>query len=1248
MLVRLVLLMVTLAAVTGQDGEQNLPPFFDLCCDMEGFSLEEDTPVGTQVYTLVGHDPERSKIAYGINSNGYFRVDPDTGQVWLDKPLDREELDAGLSSGGDVISVEIILEDVVGLGQQNNRVQLKRLIIVRDANDNRPTFVNTPYVFDVTEKAPINTIVSAGISVVDADRGLNSDVYLSCELDGSVEASTACEYFNISEVRLSEGNFTGLITLTRLLDYKVTNSFTMQIKAEDKGKSPQSSTSSISIQVIDVQDLPPIFLATPYFSTVNESEVSGKHVLSVSAQDDDQGSPRPLQLELIGDVLGYFELAVTTPNATRGPFVAELRTTEVPVDREAEMIRINGGIYPLVVRATEVIDGLATGDTSEANITIVVIDSNDNPPRFSQSEYISSVPEHLRNGAAVPGLEITVSDADVGENAEFELGLNDTNGAFSVFPNKGFGTASVAIIVENSNALDFEGETQKLFKFQVFATDNDGQMTSSDVILEVADENDHRPTFPEDSYSFSVKENPSAETVIGVILATDEDGGEFGEVLYRVTGEGSDRFTVNETSGVLTVSQCEVTCLDAETSSLYSLTFEAQDAGRNYVAVPLFISITDVNDNAPEFEQSSYETSLQEGATKFPAPYVIRATDRDVSEANNEVTYTIAAGNQEGMFDINSHTGEINILKPVTYNNSTDQPGTYTLTVEATDNGVPSLSSTVSVQIRVTDKNTHAPKFEFSSYDASVSELAPPGRSVQQITAKDEDSGVNGIVNYRLGSGSRGNFAINSTSGVITVADDANIVREVGGGVYHVIVYATDSGVPTKLSSSTLLTITVLDENNQKPTFDQMLYTAYVTEQSRRGTTVVRLTAADPDETSDLRYSIINPITARSPTGISLEPTGTVNYQTAFSINERTGDVMVANSVSQQTLSSITLTIQAVDANAVNPGQTATTNLEIFIQARDDTHPVFAAPWTPDNPHVEVTIPEELPVGHKILRLSAYDPGTGMPVSHFEMTNATGDYLSVDETTGDIEVNRRMDVESNIPLTLSIGVRAVKSQGQSAIETVSVNIIDINDNAPVFREDEYEALVKESASASTRVTKVTAVDEDSDSGYSAVVYSLSGTGAENFEIDRESGWISVAPSAVLDRETTPMYQLRVTARDSPDPSSGAIPLETSVLLIVKITDDNDHAPKFEQKSYRSAAVENIHTQGTILQLVAHDADDPSDVFGQLTYSISDRGHSGNLFSINSRTGEIFATTDLIGHARDVPYTLQVQPLLELP
>lgn len=655
-------------------------------------------------------------------------------------------------------------------GGEPNTVSLRREIIVKDFNDNAPRFIGRPYSTSISEETPVGSIieVSPNIMVTDPDEGENAEVTLAC-IRTEGEYDDICEIFDVVTDRISDGNFTAIITLMKPLDFESRSSYILTLLAEDGAAANSlSSIATVSINVVDTQDQAPVFLNAPYSVTVQENLSEDSLIMIVYAQDGDTSNPRPILLTLEDEDKGYFKLEQISLNAT-----AVLYTTNIPIDREDADILQNGGVYSFNIRATELINGEIPSDLSTTQVTVVITDIDDHMPEFNEHHFEIDVPENLGKGTPLPGLSIYVDDADLGANSQYNLSLKNVLNAENVFevsPKSGHNRTPIVVKVLDASKLDYDVENSDLrvLKFDLIALVNGIGYSRASITVYLQDVNDNGPIFDRLNYEFSISENAEINQKIANLSATDKDSGRFGKITYVLKGFGSENFKTEKSSGGLYVKKT----LDYEQQKSYSLSIVAIDGDGWETTANILIYVLDENDNAPIFESQEYTRTIREGAVEFEPQFYVRAIDIDgPQQGNGKVSYSIDTENSVSghVFSIDAQTGEIKIDSPVS---SVDtERGQYELIVTATDFGTPPLKNTTRAVIRVGISGNQRPIFKkrFSSVDVnelpgptrykiSIPENAPPGYNVTTVSATDPD-GLDILLTYRI-VGANDNFVI--------------------------------------------------------------------------------------------------------------------------------------------------------------------------------------------------------------------------------------------------------------------------------------------------------------------------------------------------------------------------------------------------------------------------------------------------------------------------------------------------------
>ncbi|KAM8729362.1 cadherin-related family member 1a [Acanthopagrus schlegelii] len=642
--------------------------------NMALFSISEDTPVGTQVYILNGTDPEGDPVRYGLtfeqSSKEYFRVDSKSGNVTLVQELDREKQAE--------ISVTVSITD-----GRNKVVETVR-VFVTDANDEPPEFQNLPFIIDVPE----NTTSGSSIYRVQAlDKDMGSGGSVSYYLQTSPFAKFTIDGHS-GILRVKPGEY---------LDFETTPTHFVTVVAKDgggkyKGKHQVlTSTATITVNVIDSQDMPPSFIGNPYFGYVYEVSVPGSEIFTVYAKDGDQGNPNPIHYSIMNGSDGVFEINSTSGCITLTTYPSLLKNE----------------LYEVKVKASEVGPGNKLLDYDITMVTVRVVDLNNHPPTFygengPQSKFEVTMYEHPPAGEILRGFKITVNDSDQGANAKFKLRLVGPSRVLRVVPQTVLNEAQVTIIVEDTSGIDYEKGPTLSFKLLAVEIDTPERFSAvADIVINLLDTNDNVPKFTSEYYIARIPENSAGGSSVVSVTANDPDSGPWGEVKYTIYGSGSDLFTIHPSTGVISTQPW--TTLDAEVRSKYNFYVKAQDSEGKYSLAEVFVTVIDMNDHPPEFVEELLEKTMIIGT-----PVRVEAVDEDAESPNNVIEYSIMTADPDNAFDIDPDTGEI-LLKPyiksmeIVQNITKQKDCKWSLVVQARDRGSPSFSTTAVVNIDITE-----------------------------------------------------------------------------------------------------------------------------------------------------------------------------------------------------------------------------------------------------------------------------------------------------------------------------------------------------------------------------------------------------------------------------------------------------------------------------------------------------------------------------------------------------------------
>ncbi|KAM4653609.1 protocadherin gamma-B5-like [Amazona ochrocephala] len=547
----------------------------------------------------------------------------------------------------------------------------------------------------------------------------------------------------------------------------------------------------VDVAIQDVNDNSPRFPQDSFQLEINEFTSPGARFALDMAEDADVGS-NSLQGYKLEDNK-YFAVEVKESKDKRK--FAELVLLRA-LDREQEQS------LRLVLTA---VDGGAPPRSGTAQLCINVTDANDNAPLFAQERYRVSLRENAPPGSMV--LNVSASDADAGSNARITYGF----GKMSAKVPQKFAIDAESGRITLQEALDFEDT--RGYALLVEARDGGGLLTHCEVEVEVLDVNDNAPEITVLSVSSPVPEDAPAGTVVAVLNVKDPDSGENGQVWCELSGEAP--LSLVELSGgsykVVTAST-----LDREQASEYRVAVVARDRGSPALSssTALVLEVSDVNDNAPVFEEAAYSTYVVENNVAGALVLHVSARDADVG-SNGHVSYSLEGGSAGSApyVSVEARTGAVYAQRSFDY----EQCREFAVVVRAQDGGEPARSSTATVRVFVLDRNDNAPRVLWPAVagegaDPGLAPAAVPfevvprsaeaGYLVAKVVAVDADAGRNAWLSYELVQASEpALFRVGLHSGEVRTA---RAVSEKDAAKQRLVAVVKDHGQPALSATATL------------------------------------------------------------------------------------------------------------------------------------------------------------------------------------------------------------------------------------------------------------------------------------------------------------------------------------------------------------------------------------------------------------------------------------------------------------
>ena len=702
------------------------------------------------------------------------------------------------------------------------------------------------------------------------------------------------------------------------------------------------------------------------------------------------------------EVNGFTESDITVSNGSVTGFSSSDSTVfTVEITPSAD------GALTIDVASDVATDNAGNSNTAASQFSVTV-NSNQNTPVITASQSFS-VDEGASNSTVVG--TVAATDGDAGTTfSNWTITAGNDDGVFAI--NSSTGQLTVA----DNSSLDFESTESYTLTLAV----SDGTNTSSgeDVTIEVNDLNDNNPVVTA-SQSFSVEEDAANGTVVGTVAATDADANTSFSFWVITGGNDDGVFAINSSTGQITVS--DNSTLDYETTGMYTLSVTVTDGTNTSSAQTVDIEVNDLNDNDPVVT-ASQSFSVDEEASNSTVVGTVAATDGDASTTFSG--WTITAGNSDGVFAINSSTGQITITDNTNLDFETTE--SYTLTVTVTDGT--NTSSSETVDIEVNDLNDNDPVVT-ASQSFSVDEQESNGAVVGTVAATDADAGTS-FSGWSITAGNgEGVFAINSSTGQITITDNTNLDFETTES-YTLTVTVTDG---TNTSSSETVDIEVNDLNDNDPVVT-VSQSFSVDEDASNSTVVGTVAATDADANTSFSGWFI---TSGNSDGV-------------FAINSSTGQITITDNstLNFENKSTYTLSVTVTDGTNTSAAEDVIINVNNpggFTVTETDGSTLTSETGTTDSFTVVLNAQ---PASDVVIDVTSGDTGEGtVDKSSLTFTNANWDTPQTVTVTGvDDDI---IDGSQSFKITLSIDA-ASSDDDFDALGDQTVSVDNSDDDAAGF------------------------------------------------------------------------------------------------------------------------------------------------------------------------------------------------------
>ncbi|XP_055850573.1 protocadherin-like wing polarity protein stan isoform X3 [Episyrphus balteatus] len=928
----------------------------------------------------------------------------------------------------------------------------------RELRNQSPYFEQALYVAPVLEEQPAGSTVTT-VRARDPE-------------DSPVVYSMVSLLDSRSQSLFKVDSRSGVVTTSASLDRELMDVHYFRVVATDDSFPPRSGTTTLQVNVLDCNDHSPTFEAEQFEASIREGATVGSTVITLRATDQDIGK----NAEIEYGIENVSSTGITSQERNANTFRIDGRTgvisTRSSLDREASES------YTLIVTATDMAPLQSERKTATATVLVKILDDNDNYPQFSERTYTVQVNEDQWGDDNVVA-HIKATDADQGNNAAIRYAIigGNTQSQFSIDSMSG----DVSLV----KPLDYE--SVRSYRLVIRAQDggSPSRSNTTQLLVNVIDANDNAPRFYTSQFQESVLENVPVGYNIIRVQAYDSDEGANAEITYSIS-ERDDNFPLSvdpRTGWVQTIKQ-----LDREEQSRYTFQVIAKDGGipPKSASSSVVITVQDVNDNDPAFRPKYYEANVGEDQPPGTPVTTVTATDPD---EDSRLHYEITTGNTRGRFAITSQNGRglITIAQSLDYK----QERRFLLTVTATDSG--GRSDTATVNINVTDANNYAPIFENAPYSASVFEDAPIGTTVLVVSATDSDVGINAQITYSLndesinGMGAHDPFSINPQTGAIVT--NAALDRETTSG-YLLTVTAKDGGNPS-LSDTTDVEISVTDVNDNPPVFKNPLYQASILEDALVGTSVVQVSATDPDMGLNGRIKYILSDKDEEDGSFVIDPTS--------------GTIRTNKGLDRESVATYHLMAIAVDKGS--PPLSSSVEVQIRLEDVNDSPPTFSSD------KITLYVPENSPVGSVVGEIHAHDPDEGVnAIVHYSIiggddSNSFSLVTRPGSERAQLLTMTELDYESSRK-KFELVIRAASPPLRNDAH-VEILVTDVNDNAPVLRDFQVIFNNFRDHFPSGEIGRIPAFDADVTDKLSYRI--LSGNNANLLRLNTTSGGLILSP-----------------------------------------------------------------------------------------------------------------------------------------
>ena len=826
------------------------------------------------------------------------------------------------------------------------------------------------------------------------------------------------------------------------LDQDADNIYQLSISASDGAN---QATQAVAITIADVNEAPTFTEPSVALATA-ENNLSFIYTVA-AAIDEDQGQQLTYQLSGTDAAAFNFDAATRTLSFQQSP------DFEAAKDQDAD------NVYQLSVVAS---DGEYQASQS---ITITVADLNDEAPRFTSLG--SQVVDYTKVQVGDVIYTASATDADLGDQITYALSGADAS-TFTL------DSASGALAFAQLPPLEqFPEDSGITYQLVIAAADLAANSSSLDLSVSLLDDTGSAPEFAEASASVAVDENIA--TTIYTAQATDVDPDD--TLSYSLSGIDHQLFSIDAASGALNFNSPpdHEQPLDDDGDNVYDLAIVVTDSPvGNQAQQSLTVSVTNLNDNQPQFALSSSTFSIPENSTAITT---VAASDAD----GDDLTFSLTNSTDSSLFAIDPTSGVLVFVSAPDFENPADDNSDNTYELElSVDDGANTITQAITVAVTDIDE---APSFASVSESLSISENS--SGSVYQAQASDPEQAT---LAYSISGVDASRFNLDASSGDLTFKTSPNFespLDQDANNVYELSIAATDGAN----SASQAITISVSNVN-EAPAFASASVALDTAENNLSFVHIVDA-AVDPDSGEQLTYQLGG------------------DDQSAFDFDVATRALAFKSTPDYESPEDQGAdNVYQINIVASDSEYSTSQAISIAVAGLNDEAPQFTSASTQS---VDYSTAQ---VGAIVYSASATDADAGDQIT-YALGGADAANFDFDSSSGELSFNQLPELEefpADGSIDYALSITATDLGANSSDLALTISLLDDTGSAPTFASASASINVDENTASTVYTAQATDVDAGD-----ILTYSISGT-------DHPIYSPSIHPAAISPFNTAPDYE----------------------------------------------------------------------------------------------------------------------------